>query len=398
MRGHVRKRGNKWAVVFYAGYNDAGKKKYKWFSGFDTKKAASDFLIEKAKEFRDHTYVEPSTQTMSDLFGMWLEFKTTQVRVTTHHNYQRLLTTYMLPYIGHVTLDKLNVRHLQSTYSKLVTERGIKGSVVRVVHGLIHNMLAQAQKWDMLAKNVAEIATPPRTEHREMVTWTSEQVQEFLNLAASSPYLPIYIVAIATGMRRGEVMGLKWLDVDLERATLTIVRTLSYLERKPVITDAKRASSRRTVVLPSFAVDVLRQHRTHQIEMKLKMGNTYRDEGWVFAKYDGSTLQPETVRDAFERLIKKSNLPYIRFHDLRHTHATLMLQQGIHPKVVSERLGHSNISITLGTYSHVMPGMQEQAASKFNGEVFSEVKISNGFADAHSPRGRLLIQKGKSSI
>jgi len=203
-----------------------------------------------------------------------------------------------------------------------------------------------------------------------MATLSQEQVVAFLNEAATGAYYNLFYVALYTGMRRGALLGLRWKDVDLDLAQLSVSQTIQRISgRGFVLQEPKTAKSRRAIALSPSVCILLRQRQAHQFEEKLLLGVSCRDDDLVFARRDGWPLDPSTITHAFGQIVKRAGLPHIRFHDLRHTHATLMLKQGIHPKIVSERLGHSNISISLDTYSHVLPGLQEAAARRFEEDL-----------------------------
>jgi integrase len=193
-------------------------------------------------------------------------------------------------------------------------------------------------------------------------------------------HIPV-LVAVTTGLRRGEVLALRWSDIDLDNSTLTVRRSVEQVKRQVTFKPPKTAKGRRLISLPSFTVDAFRKHRAEQAQERLQMGKGYEDQDLLFAQYDGNVWLPDLFTASFRRMVRNAKIGHIRFHDLRHSHATQMLMQGIHPKVVSERLGHSSIAITLDTYSHVLPGIQEEAAAKIDaalrGAVIADSDISN---------------------
>jgi len=202
--------------------------------------------------------------------------------------------------------------------------------------------------------------------------WTSEETMSFLasSKADSSRYWIGFYVAIMTGMRKGEILGLRWDDIDFDNNRLQIQRALQWNKGKATFVPPKTQKSKRTVTLPLTVTSILRMHKARQNEYKLKLGPIYKDQGLLFTSLDGSPVQPRVVDEHWYQCRNSANVPKIRFHDLRHTHASLLLELGIHPKVVSERLGHSEVGITMNLYSHVMPGMQEKAAQDFEQAVF----------------------------
>lgn len=238
---------------------------------------------------------------------------------------------------------------------------------MRLVHTLIRQVLADAVKWNRLARNPADSADPPSAsaaKSREMQTWDRDQVRAFLARVGDDRLYAAWRLAATTGLRRGELLGLRWRDVDLDAARCSIVQTVVDGSGKPEISKPKTERGRRSVALDAETVAALRAHRKAQAAERLALGPAYQDNGLVFCREDGAPIWPRTFSRAFERHGEAAELPVIRLHDLRHTHATLALAAGIHPKVVSERLGHSSVGITLDLYSHAVPAMQEDAAAK----------------------------------
>jgi integrase len=244
---------------------------------------------------------------------------------------------------------------------------GLSAQTVKHHHRVLHEALKYAVKHGILIRNVAEAVDPPRPDNKEMVTLEPENVHVFLDAAHDTPYYVLFYTALYTGLRRSELLGLRWKDVDLDLATLSVVQTLHHVSRKGyVFREPKTKRSRQLVDLsPSLAL-LLREHRANQeLERKLLRRFLMPDD-LVFCYPDGTPLSPNSVTKGFHKLAKSLEMPGIRLQDLRHTHAAIMLSQGVHPKVVSERLGHSSVAITLDTYSHVLPGIQAAAAQSFD--------------------------------
>ncbi|MBA7662682.1 putative defective protein IntQ [subsurface metagenome] len=218
----------------------------------------------------------------------------------------------------------------------------------------------------LLGRNVAEVVDPPRPEQKNMATLVPEDVPQFLEAAHETPYYGLFYTALYTGMRLGELLGLRWCDVDLDMASLSVVQALYKRSGVCRMIKPKSSYSRRRIALsPSLAL-LLREYKAEQQTQRILLGKLPADSDLVFSHLDGKPRDPGVVSHTFAKVLKKAGLPHIRFHDLRHTHATLLLKGGIHPKIVSERLGHANIGITLDTYSHVLPGLQERAAERFD--------------------------------
>jgi integrase len=235
-------------------------------------------------------------------------------------------------------------------------------------HRILHDALNRAVKWGLISRNVADAVEPPKAERYQASVWTAEQVATFLDATKTLEprFWPVFVLAITTGMRKTEILGLKWSDVDFDRGYVSVQRTLDYMKGKPLIKELKTDRSRRYVALPKLAIDALLAQQAMQEHDKLLLGSAYRYTDWVFTNPYGDPLSPNSLNTAWYRALRQVDVPRIRFHDLRHTHASLLLQEGVNPKIVSERLGHSTVQITLDTYSHVLPGLQREAANQID--------------------------------
>ena len=233
---------------------------------------------------------------------------------------------------------------------------------VRKLHAVIHTALTQAVKWDLVVRNVADLTTPPRDERHEFETLNPEEARSLLSAANGDRLEALYWLALTTGMRQGELLALRWRDLNIDAQSVQVRGTLTLREGRYVVSEPKTPGSRRQVALGNQVVEALRLHRTRQAAERLAKGSTWIDKDLVFANEVGKAIEPSNLRRrSFFPLLEKAGLKRIRFHDLRHSAATLLLSEGIHPKIVSERLGHSRVSITLDLYSHVTPTMQQQA-------------------------------------
>jgi integrase len=240
---------------------------------------------------------------------------------------------------------------------------------VRNIHGIIRKALADAMRKGSVTRNVADLADPPRARARKMDAWTADELRQFLtSIEDSEWYVPIYLAA-NTGMRRGEVLGLTWRNVDLDNAHLVVEQQVQSVEYEASVADVKTAGSRRTIDLDPRTVTVLKAWRRQQIERHLSTGRRTDDE-FVFTHTDGGSVHPDLFSQSWSRLMDKSEVRRIRLHDLRHTHASILLKAGVPVKVVSERLGHSGPAFTMTVYQHVLPGMQADAARAFGDAVF----------------------------
>lgn len=325
--------------------------------------------------FETGTFVEPSKQTLGRHLTEWLVgLRASGLKHSTISGYEMLATKHVIPRLGATPLQKLTVGQLNALYADLLDHGRLNGkgkggslspSTVKYVHATIRKALGDAVEAGVLARNVAERARPPRPEARTRpATWTAGELRAFLAHVAGDRLYALYHLAASTGLRRGEVLGLRWRDVDLDVGRVSISETIVTVEGKVETSTPKTKHGSRSVALDAGTVRVMRAHRKRQVEERLALGGYAEDRDLVFCGLDGRPLHPSDVSKRFDRLVRSSGLPRIRFHDLRHSHATLALQAGVHPKVVSERLGHSDIAITLNTYSHAIPAMEADAAEK----------------------------------
>ncbi len=309
----------------------------------------------------------PERQTVGDFLAEWLEGQRQRLRPNTWKRYEEYVRIHTIPGVGRVKLAALTPQHLDRLYAQRMAA-GLSPTTVHHVHAVLHKALEQAVRWNLVPRNVADLVDSPRAGRQEMSALTPEQTRTLLDGAADGPLEAILTLAVTTGMRKGELLALHWSDVDLERGTLRVVGTMQrHRDGKLAVSPPKTARSRRQVELTPIALDALRRHRSRQAETRLLLGSEWNVMGLVFPSslgkaQDGSHL----LYGLFHPLLKSLGLPVIRFHDLRHTAATLLLGQGIHPKIVSEMLGHSTIAITLDLYSHVTPTMQRDAARAMN--------------------------------
>jgi len=242
------------------------------------------------------------------------------------------------------------------------------------VHACLHKACKDAVRWGRIARNPLDAADPPRKSgdgSKEMKTWDKEQLRNFLKAVSGERLYALWHTIAFTGMRRGEALGLRWVDVDLENGRLAVRRTLVPIKGDVVVSEPKTAKGRRVVALDPSTVEILKAQAARQLDEQGTWDEGWVESGLVFTAENGAALDPESVSRYWRQAVKKAMLPTIRLHDLRHTHATLALQAGIHPKVVSERLGHATVAITLDTYSHAIPALQEEAAALIAGLVFA---------------------------
>jgi integrase len=305
--------------------------------------------------------------TVGEYLPRWLEDSVkSNVRPRTLDNYRMHVRHHIVPALGRIKLKALSPAHVQGFYrSKL--DAGLTPSTVRYMHAILHRALKQALRWGLVSRNVTEAVDPPKPQYKEVNALSPTEVKTLLSMAQGERLEALYIVAVHTGLRRGELLGLRWDDVDFEAGKLRVTRQLQMMRDGSglVFSPLKNAKKgRRTIRLTATAVEALRSHRARQAEEKLKAGSLYGDQGLIFATGIGTPLNASNMMyRSFKPLLKRAGLPPIRFHDLRHTAATLLLSKGVHPKFVQELLGHATISQTMDTYSHVLPGMGDQTAA-----------------------------------
>lgn len=371
MRGHVRKRGRTWTVVVDTGLGETGRRKQQWRGGFATKRDAEHALAEAIRALQTGSYIEPTVITVSDfLDGQWLPAIVSTVRATTLLSYQMYVRRYLKPALGSKRLQKITAADLNAMYGKLLDSggadgRGLAVSTVRRVHAVTHRAFKDATRWGLITRNPVDLADPPRrsaSARPEMLTWTAEEAQDFLRACRDDRLYALWLLFLTTGLRRGEAAGLRWQDIDLGTRRLAIRRARVTVGHRVDQSDTKSSRSRRVVMLDAATVEAMRGHRTRQIEERLAWGAGWTDSGMVFTYEDGRPLHPNYVSKRFDKDRKRAGLRRIRLHDLRHSYATLALEAGVHPKIVSERLGHATVAFTLDIYSHVTESLQEESA------------------------------------
>ncbi|MGI3128740.1 tyrosine-type recombinase/integrase [Nitratireductor sp. PBL-C9] len=379
MKGHIRERSpGKWAIVLDL-YDETGKRRRKWHSFSGTKRQAQEECARLVTALKAGNYVEPTKQTVAEFLDEWLTFIKPSVSQKTHERYTEILRKGVAPLLGDVTLAKLKTDRIDAAFSKALSEGrrdGQGGLSPRTVHHMrrvLIKALNQAVVWDRLVKNPAHASTPPKVERKPMLAYDAKQTAELLEAMRPTRMFAPVLLAVMCGLRRGEIAALRWRNVDLESRIISIVESAEQTVEGVRYKEPKSGNTR-TVALSVGVAEQLKAHRARQAEELLRLGLRPNASSFVVSQVDGRPLQPRSITHEWVRLIEKTSLPRIRFHDLRHTHASQMLAAGVHPKVASERLGHSTIGITLDLYSHVMPGMQADAAEQVDAAIRGAVK------------------------
>ena len=324
-------------------------------------------IDEALHDLRRGTLVTGPSVTVQEYMEQWLEeIHKPIVKLNTHRNYRELLVNYIIPGLGYTKLQALTPQQVQAFYSKKLSD-GLSPKTINNIHGLLHKALSNAVKWNILPRNVCDAVTPPRIPRKEKTVLSIEQAHTLLRQIKNHRMEALFTLAIVTGMRCGELLALRWQDIDLATCSLQVKRTVNYIKGYGhVESEPKTIKSRRQIRLPLFVVEVLLRHRTRQEEQRRASVDVWVERDLVFTTAQGNYIALTTLRRAFNSILKKAGLPHMRFHDLRHSAATILLSRGTHPKVVQEILGHSQIAMTLDVYSHVLPSMQEDVTKRWD--------------------------------
>ncbi|MHB0981030.1 MAG: tyrosine-type recombinase/integrase [Thermoleophilia bacterium] len=385
MRGSLRKRGGSWE---WRARTPEGRHVAK--AGFRTKTEAQDALTKVLAAMGEQRFVSPDRLTTGMyLEEVWLPTVEPTLASTTYVNYAGIVTNHLVPRVGDIPLQKLTSGQVKAAYADLARSghcrstkedpKGLSPKSIRHVHTTLHRALNDAMEWQYVAQNVADgkrVKPPKLNGGPRMSVWTAAQLQTFLASTSEERLFPLWRFLAMTGVRRGEAMGLRWRDVDLEANRLSIVQARSVWGTAA----PKTPGSRRSLDLDPETSATLKRWRRRQLEERIKWGELWIDTGLVFTREDGEGYHPDTVTGVFcrhqDRINKRLKdeakkkgeepalLPHLRLHDLRHTHATLLLANGENAKVISERLGHASVAFTLTVYAHVLPGLQREAVGR----------------------------------
>ena len=385
MKGHICQRAKgSWTIV-YDLPTDAvtGKRRQKSQTVKGTKRDAERALREVLLSLEHGSYVKPNKITLGEWLDQWCEsFVVMNTTPRTYVSYRSIIDRHLKPRLGSIALSRLEPQQIQVYYADKLAKGRVDGTgslsnrSVLYHHRILSKALDQAVKMGLVVRNVAKLITPPRVARKTINVLDADEASKLLDISSETIYYPLFSTLLYTGLRRGEAIALRWKNIDLLGLELHVVESAYRIHKEFIITEPKTLHSKRAVSLSPSLAALLREYREDQELMRKQMGNPLTGEDFVFSWPDGRPLDPDVVTKAFHRIAGKAGLKNIRLHDLRHTHATLMLKAGVHPKVVSERLGHANIGITLDTYSHVLPGLQEAAAERFD-RIFEEVNNEN---------------------
>ncbi len=399
MQGHLRLRGKIWYVVIHTTVPYRSKKnsesegrrkattKVQWIStGQTSKREAEKILAQKLTEYQSNGAAQAGRQTMGEYLDQWLtDSCEPRLRANTVKQRRILIHEHIAPEIGYKRLSTVGPQDLVRLYRHLLNKprKDGKGTLsprtVAICHTILHSAFKEAVEMGVLTSNPASKAHPPKQERHEIVPMTPEEVQAFLAAAETSRYYALYVLAITAGLRLGELLGLRWVDINLDDGMLSVRHTLLRSGRtvQERLAPTKTRSGSRSLALSEMALNALREHRRRQLAERLVAGPAWTDYDLVFPTSKGTPQTDSHIRNRdYARVLKQAGLQHFRPHDMRHTMATLMLAEGVHPKIVQERLGHSRIDMTMDTYSHVLPNLQREAANRLDA-VISGTRTGN---------------------
>ena len=369
MRGQIRKRGKSYSVVVFNGKDANGKKKYIWET-FRTSDQAQKRLTELLHQIDTGTLARPKG-TLGEFTEQWLrDYAKPNLAATTYQGYVGIYRSGIGPILGNILLKDLRPSHIQE-YIALKLSKNVSNTTVRHHITFLHSVLETAIKWQLLIRNPIDSVTMPKIVKHEMNILNEQQAETILQAVQGTDYYCLFALALYTGMRKSELLALQWNDVDLLMAELTICKSSHRLNTgEYIVKSTKTAKSNRRIALSKKTCTMLKQHLKKEMnrcsKTSPKTSPKFPKDRLLFCEPNGEPLKPNTIGQHWTRLLRRLNYPHIRFHDLRHTHASWMLKKGVSPKVIQERLGHSTISTTLDIYSHVTPGMQQQAVKIFD--------------------------------
>lgn len=365
---HQRTRDGRWVAVLDIGWKD-GKRSRKTYTGA-TRKEAADKLRAGQREKDNGAAPSTARQTVGQFLDQWLtDVVKSSVRPRTFNSYEMHVRLYLKPGLGHHQISKLTPQHVQKVMNDRL-QAGLSPRSVQYMRAILRRALGQAVKWDIVSRNVATLVDPPKSERHESEWLSPDQARTFLSSVKGDRLEALYSVAVALGLRQGEALGLRWLDIDFDAATITVRKSLMRLDGKVILAEPKTRQSRRTIPLPASIAVTLREHRRRHLEERLLLGPDWKgfDGGdLVFTTATGTPLDPRNLSRQFKAALTRAGLPDMRWHDLRHSCASLLLARYVPPRVVMETLGHSQIGLTLNTYSHVIPSLQQDAAALMDG-------------------------------
>ncbi len=377
MRGSIIARGDSYRIKVSLGKDTVTGKYTAYYETFrGNKKDAEKRLRHLLTELDKGIFVRPGKVTLGEYLNGWLlEYVLPNLSPKTHELYAYICSKHIFPTLANIALVDLKPTHLQHLYAQKQAS-GLSNRTVQLIHVTLHKALKNALRVGLLSRNVAEAVDTPKIQRREMRTMNETDLHIFLEMARNTEYYSLFYILLFTGCRRAEALALRWSDVDLLLCQLSVTRSMQFVDNKITFKQPKTVKSRRLIALSPSTVIVLQKYQEAQNRMRQTLDlSLVTDNDLVFSHWDGTPLLPNSVTHAWKRLARRCGLKDIRLHDARHTHASLLLKQGVHPKIVQERLGHAGIAVTLDLYSHVAPGLQQAVANKFDDIVLPKVKV-----------------------
>jgi len=359
--GVYRRSDGRWTGQVYLGWRD-GHRVRKTVQG-STEKDVRDKVRELVRNVRDGTPPPSRTPRLDAFMEQWLVAVRPTLRPSTYVSYEGTTRLHITPHLGRIPLDKLTVEHVAQLLASKQADSRLSDRSARYVLQVLRNALGKAVRWGVLSRNVATLVDPPRVPYKEVRVLTPGETSNLLEAARGDPIESLVVVAVSTGLRLGEALGLQWSDVDITRRQLRVNKTLQRVSGLgQILAETKSRRGRRTIFLPVRAAEAFRNEQAHQNDRRIAAGKDWNPTDFVFTSQTGRPLDQRNVLRMFRRMLRKARLPRMRFHDLRHSCASLLLAEGVSPRVVMETLGHSRISVTMDTYTHVMPTLMRDAA------------------------------------
>lgn len=367
---HIRTRNGKYSVVVELERDPiTGKRKQKYIGTYTSITKAKKILAKVKNDCYNDTFIAPEKTLFKDYLTIWIDNHSMNLEATTLYGYKHIIDHHIIPTIGHIELQKLNPLHIQKYYN--LKSKSLSGKTLLQHHRIMRKAMDSAYKMQIVSKNIFDFVDAPKAKKYKASVLTIEQGKQLIYAVKNTRFeIPVNL-AIGLGLRRGEVLGLRWSDVDFENNLISITNTLTIAGKKKVFKDPKNDGSDRVIPAPSALIRLLRFHKKKQLELQIRSGGAFKNsKDLVNTNPDGKEVNPASFSNAFGHFIEKNKLPKVRFHDLRHTNATIMLTNGTQSKVASERLGHSNISTTMDLYSHVLKDVNMEAAEKINSALY----------------------------
>ena len=391
--GTIRQRKNgKWEGRFTYGRDPLTGKQLQRSVYGDSHKEVQQKIREILTQINNDSYINPSKLTLEEWLETWLKtYQKNSLKETTYNNYVTLTQRHIIPYIGKMQLCKIKTIQLQELYNKLEQNgrvvrresqnqpKGLSAKTVRNIHSILYSAFEAAIRVGIIInQNPAKYCALPKNEHKEMVILQLDMLDKFFAEAMKTDYFSLYYLDLSTGLRRGELLGLKYSDINFETGVLNISRQLQRINGELVTSSLKTKNSKRSIQLPDETLEVLKEHKEKQIKLGLLPENGYIDDKFIFCSPLGTPLDPDSARKMLKRILKRAELPEVRFHDLRHTYSALALQNGVDIKTLQKDLGHHSAAFTLDVYGHITLQMEKQKAEKIGNFLSSQInKIKN---------------------